>query len=225
MISLLNINNQNITLIGDNNIDNGSCSSSYKSNLLNKFVNLNTTDIFIEQSFISKQEELRSDLKQSFMIDSVNSPFNCYDINNILSRYPNIKIHYCDIRWFNNDYDYKNLFEIWINFIKNKNIKKEIPSLENLFKATKIDKQLNKSKYKDEILNYYKPLLHKLINRLENEPKESNVIINLLMDIYLISRVTRYFGNEETGNIYPSNVIIVTSLSHMREINKFFESL
>ena len=214
MISRLNIDDQNITLIGDPNINHGSCSDSYKSNLLKKFITDDTNDIFIEQSFISKEQEVRSELNQSFMINSINSPFNCYDINSIIQKYPKLKIHYCDIRWFNNNYHYKNLFNIWFHYLKNKKINiQNIPTLEELFKATKIDKQLNKSKYKKEIEDYY---IYTLENLLTNfKPENSNIIINMLMDIYIIARATKYDS---------SNIIIITSLDHMKEINKFFDT-
>ncbi len=169
-----------ITLISDPNIVNGVCSDKYKSEKITKLLQDNLKkkkkiDVFLEQPFVSRQEEHRSDSKQSHVTGIIHSLSNCLNMTLLQSTYDNLRIHYVDIRLYNFDPIYKNFlliladvknYEKTIDNLKTfvRNITESIDNEEKLqspaviknfiseiFQITKINKQLSSSKYQKKL--------------------------------------------------------------------------
>ena len=126
-------------------------------------------------------------------------------------KYKNLRIHNIDITWYNSDYYFKYLKSL-IKNKENKDINNEIKEynelikmiykvklerfINHLFKVTKIDKQINKSIYKEKIYDYFMNLFKEDFLKLENpiyiQERKSIIrdILNNLMICYTVSRIT-----------------------------------
>lgn len=206
------VDNREIIIYGDPNIKFGSCPKDYKIDLPEQ------GSVFIEQPFVSKKTELKSNLFGVIM--------NCQQID---QSNPKIKIHNIDIRWFNVDPIFNKLVKYWSSFVfktgdsnQLKDIKSDINKLgvknyiKHLFHVVKIDKQYEKlsRKNKEKVYNYFYKELYKRIKNIK--PEVSNDIMSILMDMYTICRVLN-----KNGDKY--NVIYV-SPSHARVYDDFFKT-
>ena len=192
-------------------------------------------DFFLEYGYIAKDEEKRPEYKDNYLNDIGKYFKDCLTVKKTNCRFKNLRIHYADIRFRNNDNILEKLYRTLGSLTQNNNydidswrdyLKLEFPSFwnntldymkefENIYQKSKINKQIL-SIQDQEISNL-------LVSYIDNEKIAKYEILKSAVDNFLgIKNLNTDEFREALNNIFNSLEAFIAILVDFYTLGRIF---
>jgi hypothetical protein len=203
-------------------------------------------DIYLEHTFISAKYPVRPGVVDSYLTQVNKSLDSCAQIKKVTCKYPNVRVHYINIR--KTIPKVRILNDIWHHAVNKLPAPKDADTVfpingDELLALTKIDKQLNAIRdpyVRSYLLQYimnemtkYEPTIvdwENIRNKTKQLKQSADKIIKFisaLMDGYLLTRLFRSYSRSREGKSSADSMfnIIYTGNGHISTYLRIFSGL